>query len=415
MSKPANILLVNHASKMSGAERGLFQLAARLDKDRFAPTVVLPETGELSEALDKLGVEVELAPLKRLKKTICPCCLVAYLLSMLRVRRRLARLIKDKSVRLIHANSNTAQVYTGPAARRAGIPCIWHSRDLVRLGPLGRWMAARSTRIIATSRAVEKHLESCRPAEGNVAMIHNAVDLDTFSPADRRQAVREKLGVDDNTFLVATIGQLVPWKRHADFIKAGALIAKKLPNARFLVVGADLFNDNPGYIRRLEDLAIAKGVAERITFTGHRTDMPALLEAIDLVIHPASREPFGRAVAEAMAMARPVVAVNACGPAELIEDGVTGMLVPPGSPKKLAEAAVALAQDPKRAQSIGAAARRHIRERFSMPRLIEQVQTLYGEVLNPVREDARPPADSTDPASLPTEGERPREPVDGEP
>lgn len=396
MSVPANILLVNHTSKMSGAEQGLLQLAAGLDRTKFSPTVVLPRPGALSEALDKLDVPVNFLPLKRLKKTVCPCCLLACLFSLWRVERRLTRLVRDRSVRLIHANSNIAQLYAGRAARRTGVPCIWHSRDLVRLGPLGRWMASHATKIIATSRAVAEHLESCRPLAGTVTMIHNAVDLDTFSPGNRRGAERRALGVDDNALLVATIGQLVPWKRQADFIAAAALIARELPASRFLVVGSDLFDDNPQYVERLRNLAATENIAGRLTFTGQHTDMPALLEAVDLVIHPATREPFGRAVAEAMAMARPVIAVNACGPAEVIEDGVTGLLVPPGSPKALAKAAVSLAQDPERAQSLGAAARKHIQNHFASPNHVKHVQSLYEEVT------------AADSAHM--EGERPREP-----
>lgn len=381
MNQPSNILLVNHASRMSGAEHGLLHIAGGLDRTKFAPTVVLPEPGELSKALDNLNVPVEFLPLKRLKKTICPCCLLSYLLSLYRVQSGLARLVKTNSIRLIHTNSNTAQVYTGRVAAQARIPAIWHSRDLVNLGPLGRLMARRATRIIATSRAVAKHLESCRPREGSVTTIHNAVDLDLFSPADRRESARKELGVADDTFLVATIGQLVPWKRHADFIQAATTIGPDIPNARFLVVGVDLFDDNPQYVSQLEELARTAGMTDRITFIGQHPDIPALLEAVDLVIHPARREPFGRAVAEAMAMARPVIAVNACGPAELIDDGVTGVLVPPESPADLANAAISLARDPARAQSLGAAARTHIQKNFALPKLIESIQSVYENVL----------------------------------
>ena len=176
-------------------------------------------------------------------------------------------------------------------------------------------------------------------------------------------------------------GQLVPWKNHPLFIEAAARMAARLPNARFLIIGDDRFGDHPGYRSELESLARARGLQDRLTFTGHRKDITAVLNSIDILVHPADREPFGRVVAEAMALAKPVVAINACGPAEIIRPDIDGLLVPLHDPTALANAVCDLAQDPAKREQLGHSAQARIANAFPIESTVKRIMDLYDKLL----------------------------------
>ena len=128
--------------------------------------------------------------------------------------------------------------------------------------------------------------------------------------------------------MVGISGRLVRWKRQDALLRAVALLAAEDRDVHALVVGGDSHNEDPGYGGELERLAASLGIADRVTFTGHRTDAVALTQVMDVMVNASDPEPFGLVLLEALAVRRPVVAVARGGPAEIVEDGVTGTLVP---------------------------------------------------------------------------------------
>ena len=379
------ILFVNHVARMSGAERGLINIVKRLDPDKFEAVVALPSDGPLSDELTKAGVTVSCIDICRLTKTWNPLLLAKYYRSWRRGTALLTRLIRDMSIDVVHANSNTAQIYAGPAAARAGVPCIWHSRDLVGLGPLFRWMSKRSTRVVAISKAVEKHLCDGGVDPLKIRMIHNAVDTDKFCSQGRRTDALKKMGASPENRLVAMVGQLVPWKNHDMFIRCAARILQQRPDTMFAIIGDDTFGDNgsyPAYVKRTAEITLPG----RIIFTGYCFDMATTLEGVDVLLHPASREPFGRSVIEAMAMGKPVVAVNSCGPAEIISNGEDGILVPEGDVQAMAASAVQLLADDDYARTMGEAARKKVEDQFSIKDISATMADLYAEAMSEAAE-----------------------------
>lgn len=144
-----------------------------------------------------------------------------------------------------------------------------------------------------------------------------------------------------------------------------------------MIVGDDRFGDHPRYRSELESMAQGLGLKGSVRFLGYRDDLAAVLAASDIVVHPAQREPFGRAVAEAMAAGKPVVAVRAGGPVELIRDGVSGILAEPGDLDGMAAAVTALCADAGRRELLGRAAQVRIRESFSLSATIRNMEGLY--------------------------------------
>jgi glycosyltransferase involved in cell wall biosynthesis len=375
--RPATILLLDHVSEISGAQASLLALLSALDRAAFRPVVVLPSAGPLADALTEMGVAVRFAPLVRLKRTRDPLALARTAWRIGAARRAVARVMLQTGARLIHANSTAAALQT---PRLRGVPVVWHCRDLVRLGPLARILRARSAAVVAISRAVGDHLAHELGDARKVRVIYNGVDTARFcaGPADAR--LRAQLGAGPEHLLVGMVAQLVPWKGQRIFLQAAARAAQRAPHARFAVIGADLFGDHPKYERGLRDLSRALGIAPRVVFAGQRTDVPEVMRALDVVVQPSAPEPFGRAVAEAMSTARPVIAVDEAGPAEIVVDGVSGVLVPRDDPEAVAEAVVALGEDPERAARMGAAARERIIACFSLQAHARAVEALYREL-----------------------------------
>jgi glycosyltransferase involved in cell wall biosynthesis len=387
--KPARILFVNHVSRISGAERSLLDMLQHIDRSRFEPIVVLPTGGELTESLRQCGVRCLPLPLRRICKTTNPWRLAVSLLNVVKVTVQLTRLIRRERIALVHANSNTAQIYAGPAARLSGVPCIWHTRDLVNLGLLGPWLNRFSSRTIAISDCVHRHVSLCIHPPNILRTIYNGIDTTLNAPHGRSQISLpdEPVGPQTGSLLhkgpvFGMIAQLVPWKNHGAFIETAARLATILPDARFVIAGDDLFDEHRGYRTTLESKIAQLGLKDRLLFTGHLPDVTPLLESMDVVIHPAVREPLGRVILEAMARGKPVVAVNACGPAEIIRHGLDGLLAASERAEDLAEEALCLIHNPLLAGQLGAAGRQRVEQDFNIRNKIREIEALYDELLS---------------------------------
>jgi glycosyltransferase involved in cell wall biosynthesis len=269
-----------------------------------------------------------------------------------------------------------------PAAWWAGVPVVWHCRDLAGLGILGTWMYRAASRVIAISHTVARHLDQyAGGARGNkVTVIHNGIDPESLRGGDQGMAFRGEMGIAPEKFVVAIIGQMVPWKNHVVFLSAARRVAAEFPRAHFLIVGDDMFGEWAGYVESLKAQSRASGLGGRTTFAGFREDMGRVLGGIDVLVHPADREPFGRVIVESMAMGKPVVAVDRCGPAEIIRNGTDGILAKNADPDELAEGVLRLARDRAFYRKISASARARARNDFSLSRCVNEIRQVYDEV-----------------------------------
>lgn len=377
------ILFVNHVSRVSGAERSLLDLLRHLDRGRFEPLVCLPPGGELTEALPATGAPAYHVPLRRLRRTANPLRLAGDLAHAAWVIRRLARLIRDERIDIVHANSDTAQLYAGPAARWAVVPCVWHTRDLAPLGALGWWLERYASRVVAISDGVRRRVQPCVRPASKLRRLYNGIDLEGLAIRGDGSATRAELGLPADVPVVAMMGQMVPWKGQGAFIEMAACLGRTLPPLRFVIVGGDLFDEHPRYVAALRARSDELGLRDRILFTGYRADAVRLLDAVDVLVHPATREPLGRVILEAMAKGKPVVAVNAGGPAEIIRNGVDGLLAESDRADDLAQAVLRVIGDPMLAAQLGAAARRRVAECFNIRDRVRDIEALYDELLPP--------------------------------
>lgn len=379
------ILFLNHVSRTGGAEASLLDMVGWLRNHDWAASVALPEGNDLAKRFQNARVPVYRLPIRRIHRRSL-ASIAAAVVSIVRSTPPLLRLLRQNKVALLHANSNTAHLYAILATRIAHIPLVWHCRDVVNLGGLGPWMIRAADRIVAISHLVGMELQKCGATSARLRVVHNGIDVERFRPCAGRTLARKSLGIPTESFVVTMIAQLVPWKNHPLFVEAARLIVAASPSSFFLLVGDDRFGDHPQYAEQIRRLARSGILGDRVILTGYIEDVREILEATDVLVHPASREPFGRVLIEAMAMGKPVVAVNQGGPAEIVRDGVDGILVPPENAEVLARAVMRIASDPTMAVSMGQRGRERVAIEFSLESQMRKIESIYKEVLSP-RED----------------------------
>ena len=387
------VLFVHHTALAGGAERSLVELVSALRPEGIDATVVLPHDGPLAAMLAAGGVPVRFIPMTRMRRTVNPFKIAMYLRSLTRGSRRLAALAGEIGARIIHSNSTVAHLYGGEAAKKLGIPAVWHARDIIPLGALGGRMAGTAAVAVAVSDFVAGHLRTEGLSADAIVTIKNGIDLSVIPEPEEsaalRASVREELGIHPESPLVGTVSAIVPWKHPEEFVvvfermleREGELTGETTVDPathrplRGLYVGTDITGEHPDLERRVREQAEVVG-GERIVFAGWRDDVPRLLPALDLYVAASRGEPFGRSVAEAMACGVPVVAGRSGAFGEIVADGETGRLAGE-DPEGLVAASLELLRDEALRRSMGERGRARAREMFDIRRTAGEVAQLH--------------------------------------
>ena len=383
-SKKMSVLYLNHSGQTSGAEQSLRSLLWQFRRENadIEPIIGLPGGGPFADLLREEEFNVTFAPLRRIQR---PQNIVSGLSTLIHVTRTapfLTKLVKQTGAQLIHSNSTTAHLVAGLSAAKANVPAIWHVRDLVSLARIGRALADRATWVIAISGAVAQGLQNDGVPPEKVRIIPNGIDTDEWRPQERSQ-LRESLGLPDDTFLFGCVTQLVPWKNHAAFIEAAAEMCQDegCANARFVIMGGDLWGEQQAYVSELRSLVKKHNLQERFNFIPHQSDNVAALSALDCIVLPSREEPFGRVLIEGMALEKPVVAYGAGGPLEIITDEHDGLLAAPDEKDSLANAMRRILADEKLRAHLQKNARQTVIQKFHIADSASRVRDIYREVL----------------------------------
>jgi glycosyltransferase involved in cell wall biosynthesis len=383
---PCTIAYVDHALETGGAQKSLIELIARLDRSRFDPVLVHSEGADWvsDPALGDIRRVAAFEPSAMLeaRRDEGPARWMPHLLRFGASAKPFAaahKALRDIDPAVIHTNSVKSHFLGGVAARRLRKPLIWHIRDILEgraLQFLRRSAQMLRPNVIAISEAVAGQFDGL---DIPVTVIHNGVPLDRFAAGKPSEGLRRDLGIERHAPVVIIVGRLTPWKGHRDLLAAFAQVRETRPEAVLLVVGAVAFWDE-AYETELRLLAEREGIGESVYWLGNRDDVPELLRLADIFCLPSVNEPFGRAIVEAMAVAKPVVACRAGGVPEVVAEGETGLLVKPEAPEELTEALEALLADPKYAKAMGDAGRERAARLFDANRVADEVQTLYAKL-----------------------------------
>jgi glycosyltransferase involved in cell wall biosynthesis len=245
--------------------------------------------------------------------------------------------------------------------------------------------------ILVNADAVKEWLIADGYDASKIAVIRNGVDLSRFDNLPPSATLRRELGLADETPIVGVVSRLTRLKGLEQFLEAAALVRARGSAAHFLIVGETSPMDRH-YLGELQEYAARCGVAGHVTFTGLRTDVPAVLARLSVSVMPSLNEALSNVVLESMAASAPTVATRVGGTPEAVMDGITGLLVPPADPAALADAIVHLLEQPQLAAELGRAARARIGDHFSVRRMVRATENLYTELLERKRRKRLPSA-----------------------
>ncbi|MEJ2603827.1 MAG: glycosyltransferase [Gammaproteobacteria bacterium] len=299
---------------------------------------------------------------------------------------RLTRLLAEEQPDILHAHSRRgADLLGGLAARRSGIRAVVSRRVD---NPEPAWLAAlryrHFDRIVAISDAIEGVLLDAGIDRQRIVVIPDCVDPAPFAgPGDRQWLARE-FGLPADVPVAGVVAQLIERKGHRHLLDAMPAVLAACPELHVL-----FFGRGPLEASLRQEIG-RRGLAERVMLAGFRTDMPRILPALDLVVHPATAEGLGVSLLQAAAASVPVVGFAAGGICQAVESGRTGLLVPPGDTGALAQAMNRVLTEPRLARSLGRAGRKRVSDEFTPGRMAERHFRLYRTLL------ADPGGDSED-------------------
>jgi glycosyltransferase involved in cell wall biosynthesis len=296
-------------------------------------------------------------------------------LSGLAYAARLARQFLRTHVDVVHSISLRSCVLGGIAARIARLPNVWHIQCVVEppmvsasgaraLRRLARWLPDH---VVFNSQAAAAAFD-LPPQRSSVIPV--GVDPERFMADDRCRGGRPRVGM---------IARIAPLKGQHVFIEAARQIAGHRDDVEFLIAGSPLFGEE----KYAQQVQMQANGCEQIRFLGFVDDVPALLSEVDVVVHASVLpEAFGQVVVEAMLAGKPVVATALGGPVEIVEDAVTGVLIPPGDVPALRAAIESLLSAPTRAAAMGRRGRELALARYSSHGYARQVESVYERVLS---------------------------------
>ena len=405
------ILYVDSAPSVGGSVISLYHLVRGLDRNSYKPHVVLSASNSYAPRFRDLGVDTTVlgeddgvsgadaatswSSLRRSalagwmrRSALGESCvhLVGLCLrtfpKLSRQARALRQVIERVKPDLVHLNDVVCVSRPGiMAAWISNTPAICHLRAMAMRSPIDRWLSRSLRGYICISRAVDRHQGKQGGRTQPSWVVYNGLDLSEFDGLLDRDSVRAEFGFVPHDMVVGCVGRLRPWKGQHVLLRALAELTPRYPRLRGLIVGAPELHEQP-YRDELQKLSRDLGLEGIVKFTGFREDVPSLLHGMDVMVHSSiSPEPFGRVIIESMAARTVAIGTDAGAVPEVIQDGATGLLVPPDDVGAMAQAIAYVLDHPQEMEAWRAAARRMVEEQFTATRYVKGVEKVYEEIL----------------------------------
>jgi glycosyltransferase involved in cell wall biosynthesis len=381
---------------LGGAEISLLELVGRL-RDRYEFHLVVPGEGRLKERAKARGAKVWILPWPEAIAKAGEVATRPSFTSLIRsaselrpLTATLARILQEISPSIFITNAIKAHILGALTPRDTNIPLIWYMRD----GLENRMISRRALAALAhhcdlalcISRYVASQVRKYVSRSIKNSVLYNIIDIDRFQP---RTTAPSDLQKDSEGIWFGVIGPLTPLKGHPVFLDAAQRVIQRLPDSVFVIVGNNPYSTESSlnYERLLRERVENSDLKNHVRFLGFQDDIPRVLSCLDVFVQPnVGPEGLGRSVLEAMACALPVIAVNRWGPAELIENGQTGLLFPCKDAKALADQMVLLGQDRALRTEIGLRARHWMQLNFAPDLLVHKFdQLLAGTIARRAR------------------------------
>ena len=398
-----HIMYVLNSSDMAGgATIGLLQLLKHLPRHRYRAYLVIPTNPTPNEeavlkqmaediAVVRMGGAWTKSSRPTFRRLLSEMSVNTRTLFHTLPQAQLCWLIKKWNIDLVYTNS--IMVADGAvAARLSGRPHIWHVKECIGKGRNTQFylpdpllittINALSSRIVVmTDFIAEPFARYCKMDK--ISVIYDGVDLELFRNSAKGISLRQHLGIAEDGLLVGMVASLGAfWKQHEVFLRMAALLKDRFPKVQFGHFGPV---PNPStyhgrYHQHLCRLIEELGLTSHFVWAGVVTDIPQMMDALDVLVHPCDTEPFGRVAIEAMAAARPVVGPARGGIAESVVDGQTGFLVEPGNPDAFAKATEHLLVNPRLRHEMGCAGRVRVEAHFSVQQHVTKMVEVFDAV-----------------------------------
>ncbi len=402
MTGPRRILILDNTYTFGGAINSLGNMLQALDRERFEPVLVTGQPREFLEnhfdcrwyhyrpklfwVDDRIYRKIAAIPgfrsgpsrklLDRLRFLywfffiIIPESLRYYLLG------------RRHRVSLVHLNNIIGSQLAGIlAAKLLGVPCVAHMRDFEEAGPISRYFAGLVDHYVAISGTIRENLLRLGVPGERITIVHDAIRPEEFDPVVDCSPLLKEFSLHPSVPRFGFFGRVVDWKGVREFIQAARIIADEVPGAKGFIVGGHSDGDE-GFVGEMHRLAEELGLKDVLVFTGYRSDVPALMKLMDVVVHASnSPEPFGMVIIEAMAMEKPVVATRAGGPLDIVVEGETGYLVEIGNSSAMGKAVVEILRNPEKGAQMGRNGRQRAMDTFTAGRCAVGMEGIYRKLL----------------------------------
>jgi|DewCreStandDraft_4_1066084.scaffolds.fasta_scaffold02256_9 glycosyltransferase involved in cell wall biosynthesis len=398
---------LNQDGTVGGSHICLLNLIRCIDRTLYRPLVMFYEEHKLLPIFSAEACTVQVFP-KPLGKRIAPplsildipCSLLqktrnATLTSVIPFFRFVLFLLRH-GIDLVHLNNTARHGWEWLlACRLLKRKCVTHERGFARYGPLARVVARRFDKILCVSHAVMDALEAQGVCE-NVTTLYDGIDpLGLRRKVARTpEEVRGEFGLRRGDPLIGMVANLQEWKGQGTVLDAVEILRDEFPSLLCLLIGdvSPRNQQDQQFAETLRRQILERNLLKNILLTGYRPDVPDLMNAMDIVLHASIQpEPFGMVVLEAMSLGKPVIATDLGGPKEIIENGVSGLLVPPGDAQALSERISRLLRDTSLRQRLGQNASKRVEGSFSLGGFSQRINSFYQELFS----DGHTPADST--------------------
>lgn len=397
------VLYLDNTATFGGAINSLLYLLRALDKSRFTPILVTAQPEDFLRRnfhfLQWRRVRIKRSWVdNRMYRKITGIRIFSSGLPLKCVKRirffywllfitlpeavRYWKIGRRHKVRLVHLNNIMGSQLAGIlAAKMLNVPCVGHLREFEEVDRVTRLYARWIDLHVAISGAIKDNLLRLAVPEERIAVICDAIDFQDFDDRVSCGYLRQEFHLGDEDRLFGIFGRIVEWKGIVEFVHAAAVVMRTLPDAKAFLVG-DCSDGDSAYLQKVKELITGYELEEKIILTGYRTDVPALMQLMDVVVHASiTPEPFGMVLIEAMAMKKPVVATRMGGPLDIMLDGQTGFLVAPGDSAEMAEAVERLLTDKTEAAEMGRKGKERVVESFTKERYARQVEDVYIRLL----------------------------------
>ena len=370
------ILVIHSSGKISGAEKSLMDVLHIL-KAKYDVTVVLPHKGELYNKLygsfiikifAVTGIQRKAGFIQQLK-TLYNIFITSW---------RIYRFVKKQKTDLIYCNNTQASIYSILTSILTNTRHIWHVRDNLPNKTTGAIVGFFSDKIFCISQHIYKQLSFTKKK----ILLYNGINTANWkSSAVNINCLKKEMRIAVNTILIGQIGQLIPWKNNSLFIEVARQVIAHNNRVHFVLIGRDMFHAYPYYKKSLKEKINQANLQHHFTMLDFTDNIMDYMQELDILIHLAQNEPFGRVIIEAMALEKPVIALNSGGPQEIISHGRSGYLIDLPDAAIIAEKLNILVNDAALRKQFGTEGRKIINEKFNIGNL-EKINDIISSLLH---------------------------------